>query len=387
MAKIAHLTSVHPPLDLRIFYKECRTLAENGYEVVLIADHFKEEVVGGIKIVPFSHGKNRFLRIILSSLKMFFLAIGQRADLYHFHDPELIPMGLMLKLFGKKVIYDVHEDYGKAILSYYYLPFFARKTIARLTNAAERMSSIFFNAIISATEDISLNFRNHRTRLVLRNYPILSLFSRTNGSVPRGESGEKEGNHVFHVIYAGILSPERGLTQAVQSMGLLDESRKVRLVLCGAFSPESYEEEIRSLKGFAKVDYYGFVDFLTVPSFLRKSDVGIVNLLPFPNYINSMPNKLFEYMATGLPVVVSHFPLWKEIVGENHCGLSVDPLQPRALAEAIEWLMDHPAEARQMGENGRRAVLEKYNWELESRKLLSFYEDLLSRKRAPSSGS
>ena len=116
-----------------------------------------------------------------------------------------------------------------------------------------------------------------------------------------------------------------------------------------------------------------------VSELLAQARVGVATLHPDPNYLGSLPTKLFEYMAAGLPVVASNFPLWKEIVEGNKCGLTVNPLDPEEIAHAIEYLINHPDEARRMGENGRQAVLEKYNWETEGKKLLALYEKLLAR--------
>jgi glycosyltransferase involved in cell wall biosynthesis len=375
MLKIVHLTSVHPTFDIRIFYKECKTLAKNGYEVILIAKHHKEELVEGIRILPFPELKNRFLRILSSSVKMFFLAIKQKASIYHFHDPELIPVAVLLKLFGKKVIYDVHEDYKKAILVNYYLPNYIRKSIAWTIYFIEQISSIFFDAIISATDDINKNFQNHPISVIVKNHPLLSSFNISGVMQHR-----KEKINTFKIIYAGSLSPERGITQVIKAMELINNLKKIRLALYGRFSPDSYEKEIRNLKGFEKVDYYGFIDHKFLPEYYNQSDVGIINLLPFSTHISSIPHKLFEYMASGLPVIASNFPLWREIVEGNSCGICVNPMNTKTIAEAIQWIFDHPNEAKQMGENGRKAVAEKYNWDLESKKLLSVYLGLTSGK-------
>jgi len=151
----------------------------------------------------------------------------------------------------------------------------------------------------------------------------------------------------------------------------------VKLILCGSFSPSSYEKEIRNLKGFEKVEYISWVKQEVAYSLMCAADVGIVNFLPVPNYINAMPNKLFEYMLAGLPVIASNFPLWKEIIENNKCGICVDPLSPKEIADAIIYLMEHVDEAKKMGENGRKAVIEKYNWENEGEKLLNLYMEIL----------
>lgn len=375
MTKIVHLSSVHSAFDVRIFYKECKTLSKNGYEVILIAKHHKEELVDGIRIVPFPEQKNRLLRILFSSFKIFFLSIKQKAGIYHFHDPELIPVGVLLKLFGKKVIYDVHEDYKKAILVSYYLPHCTRKTVGWLTNLVERISSGFFDAIISATDDIHEIFRNHKMSAIVRNYPLLSSFNASGTVQHRGKKDNR-----FKIIYAGSLSPERGLTQIIRAMELIDDFEKIRLVLCGIFSPDSYEKEVRNMKGFERVDYYGLIDYKILPEYFIQSNAGIINFLPESIHLKAMPNKLFEYMASGLPVITSNFPLWREIVEGNSCGICVNPMNTKTIAEAIQWIFDYPNEAKQMGENGRKAVIKKYNWELESKTLLSVYMELISGK-------
>ncbi|MCZ7637769.1 MAG: glycosyltransferase [Verrucomicrobia bacterium] len=87
--------------------------------------------------------------------------------------------------------------------------------------------------------------------------------------------------------------------------------------------------------------------------------------------------KLWEYMAVGLPVVISDFPHLRELVGRLDCGLVADPASPRAIADALRRLHDSPAERARLGQNGRRAVQEEYNWENQERKLLELYGRLL----------
>jgi glycosyltransferase involved in cell wall biosynthesis len=99
-----------------------------------------------------------------------------------------------------------------------------------------------------------------------------------------------------------------------------------------------------------------------------------------PNHIDAQPNKMFEYMSAGLPLIASDFPLWREIVEGNDCGVCVDPADPAAIAEAIDRLVENPDLARRMGENGQRAVHERYNWAIEEKKLLALYDTVLLPK-------
>ena len=153
---------------------------------------------------------------------------------------------------------------------------------------------------------------------------------------------------------------------------------EIRLELAGPFFEANVSEEVRDYPGWSRVDELGFVDRAGVRDILGRSVAGLVTFHPVPNHVDAQPNKMFEYMSAGVPVIASDFELWKEIVLGNNCGLCVDPLSPRDLAKAIDYLVTHPAEAESMGDNGRRAVMERYNWSVEERKLLSIYEDLLA---------
>jgi len=371
--KVCILTSAHPPFDTRIFHKQAKSLVTAGYDVTFIAQHDKNEVVDGVRIVALPKPKNRLWRM-LGTWRVFKLALKQKAAIYHFHDPELIPVGLSLKLLTKaKLIYDVHEDYGKAVLSKYYLPEYTRKVVAQLTNLTEKSTATFFDAIIVAADDLLKRFSSHKRAVAVRNFPILPEFTIVE-STPGIDAA-------FSLIYAGALSEERGISEIVQAMEYLDYSRNVRLMLYGKFVPESYEGEVRRLKGFEKVEYRGWIRLEDVWRRMNQVDVGIVCFRPVESHTKGVPTKLFEYMAAGLPVIASNILLWKEIVEGNNCGLTVDPLNPREIARAVEYLIEHPEEARKMGGNGRKAVLEKYNWENESKKLLALYEDLLEGRQ------
>ena len=130
MPRIVHLTTVHNPFDNRIFHRECRTLVEAGYEVVLLAGHNRAESCEGVKIRSLSPSSSRLARMTTGVARAFFKAWGARADLYHFHDPELIPAALLLRLLGKRVVYDIHEDNRTAIREREYLPAWLRALVA-----------------------------------------------------------------------------------------------------------------------------------------------------------------------------------------------------------------------------------------------------------------
>jgi glycosyltransferase involved in cell wall biosynthesis len=370
--KIAHLTSVHPPFDSRIFHKECKTLAKAGYEVVLIAPHDQDETVDDVKIRAISKPKRRRERMTRTAWHVYRTASQEHADLYHFHDPELIPVGVLLKIQGKKVIYDVHEDVPRQILTKHWIPHLLRKLVAQIAELMELVGTRPFNGITAATPTIAERFPPEKT-VIVQNFPIL------NELTPAKLLKHTDKQNSPCIVYVGGLSITRGIKEMVQAMALLPESRRARLALAGTFQPPELEVELQQMPGWERMQFVGWQDRQGVAQLLSKAQIGLVMLHPIINYLDSYPVKLFEYMAAGLPVIASNFPLWKEIVEGNKCGLTVDPLNPEEIAQAIEYLLDHPKECQTMGENGRRAVTEKYNWEKESEKLLALYERILKR--------
>lgn len=359
------LLCVHQVFDTRVFHKEAKTLQQAGYEVTIIGPHERSEVIEGIKIKAVPKSRNRLEMIILTPWQVFRKALKEKAEIYHFHDVEFILIGPILKFLGKRVIYDVHEDYPKDIMSKYYIPKSLRRFISLFANAIEKTLSLFFDAVIVVTDDIGKQFKRRKKVVVIKNYPLIKSF------LPK--EGEKDG---IKVVYIGLLSRIRGITQMVQAMEYLNAVGKIKLILGGKFDPAPYEKEIRNLKGFEKVEYLGWVDYRRIPEYLSQADIGIVCLHPTINYMAALPVKLFECMAAGLPVIISNFPLWEDIVEGNKCGICIDPLNPKEIAEAIKHLIEHPELRKEMGENGHRAVLEKYNWEIESQKLLHLYDSL-----------
>lgn len=365
--RVCILTSVHKVFDVRIFHKEAKALVVAGYDVTLIAQHTKDEKVDGVHIIAVPEAINRVDRIIRVCFQILKLALKQKADIYHFHDPELLPVGVLLKVSGKKVVYDVHEDLPEQIMSKYYIPHWQRRPVALLAGLIEKRLSSMFDCIITATDPIREKFKRHKNVVSIGNFPLLDM------DKIYGRNTHSEGDCVS-LIYAGGLTKVRGIGQVVRALEFLPGT--VKLILLGEFSPKTYEDKVRGLKGFEKVRFLGLLDFKEVKKYLLSADIGIICFLPEKNHINSRPTKLFEYMEAGLPVVASDFTLWREIIDKSGCGICVDPTRPEKISEAIKYLSENPERARQMGNNGRKAVLEEYNWDNESRKFISIYDGL-----------
>lgn len=365
--KCCHLTSVHSPTDVRIFYREAQTLRGMGYEVVIVAPADASRLTDGIRIEAVPKRRSRYLRIVLTPWDILKRAIRENALIYHFHDPELLLVGLLLKLTGKRVIYDVHEDYKKSLSARDYLPKTLRSVVASAIDIVEKAVSRAFDLVIAATEDIAGQFAKRAKVVVVHNYPLMR---KENASL--SESSKSVGRP-FDIVYAGGLSPERGIAQMIKAVGMM---QGVRLTLCGKYESEVLEHSLKQLSGYHMVRYLGHLEHDDLTKILRSSDVGLVCLLPTPRYITALPTKLFEYMESSLPVVASGFPLWKTIVEGNKCGICVNPESPDEIARAVRYLMKNKDERESMGRNGRKAVATLYNWDNEANLLIDRYDSL-----------
>jgi glycosyltransferase involved in cell wall biosynthesis len=366
--RVTHLTTVHRPFDTRISQKECRSLADAGYPVSLVARHTERETVDGVEIIPLPRYANRFVRILAAPLSAFRLARRTQAEIYHFHDPELLLVGVLLKWTTRaKVVYDVHENHSKKMRSREWMHPALRLPASFGVKIVERLTVPLFDALVCTTEHIAALFPFSRRRIVVKNYPPL------RATFPSDASQYAPDNH--RVIYTGGWTDHRGIYQIIQALEYV-RSPHVRLTLLGPLVDPHVQENAKSLPGYTRVDYLGTVPFSDVLTHLSASAVGLVCNQPEHDYDKAQPNKLFEYMAAGLPVVASNFPLWREIVEGSQCGLTVDPAQPREIAQAIDTLLQNPRLRAEMGRNGRKAAVNNYNWASESKKLTALYMEI-----------
>lgn len=364
--KVCHLTSVHSREDNRILLKECVSLDEIGYNVFLIvADGLGDEKYFGISIIDVGKLNRRIARMCLTPFKILIRARRLKADIYHFHDPELLPIGLLLTWSGSQVIYDAHEDVPRQILSKHWIPASLRPLVSWSIEKLENCIVKRLAGVITSTPHIAARFKIINANTVdINNYP------RPEELAPLKEKHERKRQ----ICYVGGLTKVRGIEPLIRALPSVPDAT---LVLCGRFAESSFEVSMRLLPGWKQVDFRGFVDRDDIRCVLTESVAGIVTLFPIVNYFDSLPIKMFEYMSAELPVIASDFPLWREIIDGAGAGLCVDPESPEAIAAAIRRLADDPDLVEKLGKSGRAAILSKYNWPGEAQKLIKFYKELL----------
>lgn len=335
---------------------------------LVVADGKGSELARGVHILDVGRQNGpaaRLQRMLRTTRRVFDQAWALDADIYHLHDPELIPAGLQLKRRGKTVIFDAHEDVPVQLLGKPYLIGPVRRMLSVCFSAYERYACQQFDAIVAATPFIRDKFLKINPRSIdVNNYPLASEF---DAAAPWSAKQRQ-------VCYVGSIAAARGIRELVRASTLLQSGAV--LAIAGQFSETALEREIYADPAWGGVRSLGHLDRAGVRALLADSMAGLVTLHPQPNFLDALPVKMFEYMAAGIPVIASDIALWRSIIEQARCGICVDPLDPAAVAAGIDYLVRNPELSREMGQNGRRAIVEQYNWPTESNKLVALYESL-----------
>ena len=332
--------------------------------MVLLCRHDRAQEVDGVTIKPLRLSRNRLGRMTLGLARTYASARSESASLYHLHDPELLVIAPLLKRKGT-VVFDAHEDLPAQILNKPWLPRLLRRPLASIARRAIPLLLRSVDAVAAATPAIAKTVTSRPVEVV-QNYPRLDSRSTGRAFAERDRS----------VAYIGAMNEIRGAVQMVEALGLLPPDPPITLQFAGIFEPPHLQARLSSLSGWDRVHIAGWLSQTAVADLLAGCRAGLVTLLPAPNFLSSQPIKLFEYMAAGLPVIASDFPLWREIVETNRCGVVVDPRDPRAIADAIQLVTSDDPEVEEMGRRGRDAVERIYNWGTQEPVLLDLYEGL-----------
>lgn len=366
MTKICHFTSVHPRYDTRIFLKQCTSLARSDFDVTLIvADGLGDEIKNNVTIIDAGSrdGLSRLKRMTQTVKKVLIKCLKVDADIYHFHDPELLRVGLKLKRLGKQVIYDVHEDVPRQILSKTWIPTLLRKPISYVFEKYENFIAKRLSAVSCATPFIRDRYLKVNPQSIdINNFPILKEL----------QNSIKWSQRKDEFCYVGGIATVRGISELIDCLSYT----KSTLNLAGHFMSPALEVNIKKHRNWHLVNYYGYVDRHEIQRILSQSKIGIVTLHPIINYLDSLPIKMFEYMAAGLPIIASDFPYWRQLLEKYDCAIFVDPMKPQQIAEAINELQDDAVRAEAMGRRASQVAQEHFSWSAEEEKLLNLYKNL-----------
>jgi glycosyltransferase involved in cell wall biosynthesis len=390
--RVAHLSSHHQPVDNRIFQRECRSLADAGYQVHFIVRNPTDEVRDGVRIMAIRAPRNRLERVTVTAFQVFRRALESKARIVHLHDPELIPWGFLLRALGRTVIFDVHEDFAQAAGVRSWIPRPLRGLVARAWSGLAWFASRAFHIVIAER----YYARTFPRSVKVLNYPHLER-SAALRSVPRSA----EPSDRIRLIYAGSVTISRGAELHARLATLLPGCL---IHFCGNMSPAT-ADAIRRASGDATIGLMGedgsvcwekrsnrpdsevstillegvgyYVTDRMVAALQEPWTAGL-SIFPYSeHYYEKELTKFFEYMAAGLPLIVSDFPNWHAIVDGARCGLAVDPERLDIAAELIRRLHDNPAERIALGERGRAAVESRYSWTSQRQNLLDFYGSLI----------
>ena len=365
--KVVHLTSVHPSNDVRIYEKELTSLQQEGYQCFLVCLNQKTEVTKeNIQIISVSSkSKKRIVRALLGSIKVVAKGLQLHGDIYHIHDPELLPWAIFLKLFGKKIVYDVHENYAGSILSKPYLRGKSKKKlISVMIGVAEKFFARFYDLIIVVTPDIGKPFDPKKT-VCLQNFPLIYF---SNADVNQSRS--------YNLIYAGGLTRIRGVEQMIKMTSFIPDKYNSKLILAGKFESIEFEKTMTSLSGWKNIIYLGWRSRKQLNKLFLEAFAGLLFFHPVENHMVCQPNKLFEYLSFGLPVIATNFDHWKNINKDTDCIRFVDPFNPKAVGENIVQLFDEK-NIETLRRKAVSLVLTHYTWETEKQKLFDAYKILL----------
>lgn len=364
--KVCHMTSAHMPEGTRIFHKECMSLAAMGYEVYLIEKGNTYEK-NGVHIVGIGNiGKSRYERFTKATKLIYREAIRIDADLYHFHDPELMLCAMQLKKKGKKVIFDSHEDTAHAITGKKWIPRMLRPFVYKAYSFYQGMICRRIDAIVTVTPHLVDYFKKYNHEVVqIANYPNFT----EKYIQPKFETKQ--------VVFAGGINKQWNHKVIMEAVKTIEGCR---YLLCGWGSDE-YLEELKADCCWKFVDFKGKIPFKEVAEELSNAFAGMALLEPSAN-TNGMQGtmgntKIFEEMMAGLPVICTNFVLWKEFIDKYDCGFCVNPKSVKDICAAIRYLYENPDRAREMGLNGRRAIKQEFNWQNEKNKLAALYERIL----------
>jgi glycosyltransferase involved in cell wall biosynthesis len=368
---VIHLSTAHSADDSRVFWREARGLASRGFDVTLVARRAGTARIDGVTVIGLPTYRSRLVRMTWGVARAFVLALTSRSRLVHVHDPELIPLLVPLRLAGKKVVYDSHEWLSRQVAAKHYLPGPLRRAAALFARGLEWAVGRVAHRIVTVNTACGSVFPDGKVSIVA-NYPERARFPYLDDT-GAGGADPADASRTPEFVYVGGITANRGLREMIRATAIVADNTPVRLHLAGRAMPAGLMEEVAAEPGWQNVDYAGLVPHEKVADHLRGAVAGLATLLPTPNHLISSPIKVFEYMAMGLPVIMSDFPQWRALLDGIDCVVFVDPSNPEQIADAMRQLLADPERRAGMGEVARQAVLDRFVWEKQLDNLVDAY--------------
>lgn len=372
--RICHISTVHRRDDIRIYRKEITSLLQANFSIDYItkANPAEDETIDDsrVNILPVNISSRKLVRIISSTPKTLWTCFKSKADIFHAHDPELIVTLILLKLFGKKTILDVHEDYEQQIVDKLWIPTLIRfGFILPMFKLIHMIAKRVIDQFVVVTEHIASKYPVQKTYIV-QNFPLESEID-----LQLYRSKTHDTDRKIDMAYFGEISEERNFIKVLTAyLELHKEGHNISFKLGGRVSSPGIDELIHECQSIDGFEYLSWIPRDKMLSILTKTKLGFVLFKPLGNHINAQPNKIFEYMASGVLILCSNFKLWNDIVVENEIGLSVDPNDKEAIKKGIiEGLKSYSTDR---SNTAQLLVNRKYNWNNEFSTLLKCYENI-----------
>lgn len=371
---IVHVSSAHPWTDNRVHLRSAASAAAAGYRTALVAvtvdedhtdaDWWRPDLVTGVYVrrIPV---RRRSSRVFRSSVQVIGAALAARARIVHLHDPELVWAVPVLRLAGRAVVYDAHEDLPDQVRGKEYLAPWTRRAATLLAHLVVVVAS-WSNTIVAATPAIATRFPSSRTTVV-RNVPVLR---------PADADAPPVVNRSLVAAYIGALSHDRGLDVITDTAGSGALPDGWQIVTAGPIDGAVDRSRFDALVRTGRIDHRGVLPPAVARDLLLDVRVGLLPLLPTPAYAASIPTKLFEYLAAGAAVIATDVPLWRDLLDGAECATWVTPGDAEALVRALRRYADEPDLLRAHADAGRALVVERYRWDVEARSLLAVYRSV-----------
>lgn len=375
-----HLAPGHWAGHMRIYHRICHSLADAGHQVTLAAHPAEYDQIDP-QITLQSLGPLgkltldwRLTQRLRRSRRAFEIGMASAADVFCFYAPEFINWGIRLRREKRKpVIFDCMEDFEGYALQRSGIPNILRRPLARLVRAQLRNAARNVDVIVTSDAGTARLLAPAAQRIeVIHNFPQLSLFPDPGPATqPEYDLTYHGSIPIYHLqvcFAADDALTARGKYATWRFIGRMPHQ-------------EWFKAEVARRNAEQRFSFTGQIPHDQVAKEVCKARIGIIPLPDRPKFHNNIPQKLFEFMALRMPVVLSDLPPSRPFVGDGACGLMVKPDDPVAYAEAIIRLLDDEALCRRMGAEGRRRAEQEFNWERESQKYLNLYHELYAQSR------